>query len=250
VWPGWSLDSYCATFIRKATGVAGGYRFKGLQGIPAFLSVQSEVPATRGREHGDREVGRCSEASESRPGYCSSSRSKGKLGQRNRGDGTLGRKSSAAWLEDGSSDEGAATSGVVQKTERLRRGRTRGATTPLSHARGSSARTWEVEATDGSDGELSGNTAKQTKRRTPASSLDGFLYQNATVLHSYQRPRVWPGATGLQGHGVCEREIGHSGEHVSERPDEGPRARRSSRGVRQCVWRWLTGALSKCCPLQ
>jgi hypothetical protein len=41
---------------------------------------------------------------------------------------------------------------------------------------------------------------------------------------------VWPGVTGLQEHGVCQREIGHSGERVSERPDGGPRARRSSRG--------------------
>ena len=101
----------------------------------------------------------------------------------------------------------------------------------------------EVELCEGKYGvTLEGVTEEGTSPEAGTGVDPPLRPSCGNPLHSYQRPRVWPGATGLQGHGVCEKEMGRSGEHVSERPDGGPRARRSSRGVRQCVWRWLTCA--------
>jgi hypothetical protein len=48
------------------------------------------------------------------------------------------------------------------------------------------------------------------------------------MFSTWQCYCAWPGASGLQGHGVCKMEIGRLGERVSERPQGGPHARRSS----------------------
>jgi hypothetical protein len=84
---------------------------------------------------------------------------------------------------------------------------------------GSARRRWDVLENTGATGlqghgvceKEMGRSGEHVSERPDMIRSDNLCYcatvYCATMLYSYERPRVRPGATGLQGHGVCKRRL-------------------------------------------